>query len=70
METWNLDYLQFQADSQLKELCLEKGIDSTYGVMGKAAPWYSKNGEILTNGGAKQINTPVLGSLIRLGILK
>ncbi|MBT2730754.1 hypothetical protein J7E63_28495 [Bacillus sp. ISL-75] len=71
MEAWNLDYLQFQADPQLQKLCLEKGIDSTYGVMGEAAPWYGKNGEIITNGGAKQINTPVSGiALIRLGILK
>ena len=44
MQSWNLDYLEFQEDPQLIELCEEKGVNSTYGVMGKAAPWYAKDG--------------------------
>ena len=39
---WNKDYKAFQKDAQLIALCNEKGIDTTYGVMGKAAPWYER----------------------------
>ena len=68
---WNKDYKAFQKDAQLIALCNEKGIDTTYGVMGKAAPWYAKDGSIITNGGAEQINTPVKGDVLWwLGILK
>ena len=70
MQSWNLDYLNL-GTSQLIKLCEEKGVNSTYGVIGDAAPWYDKNGDIITNGGAKQVNTPVSGAvLLQLGILK
>ncbi|PJI07814.1 MULTISPECIES: hypothetical protein [Clostridium] len=55
---WKDDYIKFQNNPNLIELCKEKGIDSTYGVMGKAEKWMV-NGELITNGGAGQINTPV-----------
>ncbi|WP_186328905.1 hypothetical protein [Bacillus sp. X1(2014)] len=56
----------------MKTMCEENGIDATYGVMGKAAPWYDESmNTILANGGAGQINTPVSGyALKQLGILK
>ncbi|MGF9963733.1 hypothetical protein [Bacillus rhizoplanae] len=31
---WNKDYNVFQIEPKLVELCKEKGINSTYGVMG------------------------------------
>lgn len=40
------------------DLCKEKGIDSKYGVMGEADSW-TVNGELITDGGAGQINTPI-----------
>lgn len=69
---WNLEYNKFQNNQLLKTMCEEKGIDATYGVMGKAAPWYDESmSTILANGGAGQINTPVSGYVLKqLGILK
>ena len=51
-------YKAFQSKSRLIDLCKEKGIDSTYGVMGEASSW-TVNGELITSGGAGQINTPI-----------
>ncbi len=71
IERWNASYMKFQNDPQLKELCANKNVDSTYGVIGKAAPWKSADGEIITSGGAGQLNTPVSGQILKdLGILK
>lgn len=71
METWHMDYLEFQNDPLLMKLCEDKGVSSTYGLLGEAAPWYDKNGGLITSGGAVQINIPVKGiTLLQLGILK
>ncbi|MCM3603313.1 hypothetical protein M3175_21575 [Robertmurraya korlensis] len=71
METWHMDYLEFQNDPLLKKLCEDKGVSPTYGLLGEAAPWYDKNGGLITSGGAVQINIPVKGiTLLQLGILK
>lgn len=71
MEHYNASYEKFQNNSQLKELCEKRGIDSTYGVMGKAAAWEDANGEIICVGGAEQLNTPISGQILYdLGILK
>ena len=70
MERYNTDFLKFQNNPDLKELCKEKGIDSTYGVFGEAAPWYSSSGDKICDGGAQQLNTPVSGQVLKdLGIL-
>ncbi|URZ18372.1 T7SS effector LXG polymorphic toxin [Clostridium felsineum] len=67
---WKDDYTKFQNNPNLIELCKEKGIDSTYGVMGKAEKWMV-NGELITNGGAEQINTPVsVKTLEDIGLIK
>ena len=69
---WNLQYKKFQNNKLLKTMCAEKGLDSTYGLMGKAAPWYDESiSNILAKGGAGQENTPVSGEILeQLGILK
>lgn len=48
---WSYQYKAFQSKSELIKLCNETGIDSTYGVMGEAAPWTIK-GQLITSGGA------------------
>ena len=59
---WNLQFKKFENNELLMELCNENGLDSTYGLMGNAAPWYNEDiDNILANGGAEQINTPVSG---------
>ena len=71
MKDYSLEYLAFQNDEQLKKLCSSKGVDSTYGVMGKAAEWKTASGEIICVGGAEQLNTPISGQILYdLGILK
>lgn len=66
---WYSQYKSFQSKPELINLCNEGGIDSTYGVMGKAAPWIT-NGEEITRGGAGQINTPInVKALEDIGIL-
>ncbi len=70
MERYNTDFLKYQNNPDLKELCKEKGIDSAYGVFGEAAPWYSSSGDKICDGGAQQLNTPVSGQVLKdLGIL-
>lgn len=67
---WKDDYIKFQNNPNLIELCKEKGIDSTYGVMGEAEKWVV-NGELITSGGAGQINTPVsVKTLENIGLIK
>ena len=67
---WYSQYKAFQSKPELVDLCKEKGIDSTYGVMGEAASWVV-NGELITCGGAEQINTPInVKALEELGILQ
>ncbi|PTY77161.1 hypothetical protein B5V89_15590, partial [Heyndrickxia sporothermodurans] len=66
MIDWNLQYNKFQNNSLLKALCEEKGLDSTYGLLGKAAPWYDEGkNNLLANGGAGQLNTPVSGNVLK-----
>ncbi|HEX9062318.1 MAG TPA: hypothetical protein VF941_19275 [Clostridia bacterium] len=69
---WNLQYKKFQNNKLLRDMCDVKGLDSTYGLMGNAAPWYDESmSKILASGGAGQINTPVSGNVLKqLGILK
>lgn len=67
---WKDDYIKFQNNPNLIELCKEKGIDSTYGIMGDAEKWVV-NGELITNGGAEQINTPVsVNTLEDIGLIE
>ncbi len=67
---WYSQYKAFQSNPELVALCNEKGMTSTYGVMGEAAPWL-KNGEIITSGGAGQLNTPInVKALEDIGILQ
>jgi hypothetical protein len=67
---WNKDYNAFQNEPKLVELCKEKGINSTYGVMGEAEKWMM-NGELITSGGAGQINIPIkVKALEDIGIFR
>ncbi len=67
---WNKDYNAFQKNPKLVELCEEKGVNSTYGVMGAAEQWLA-NGELITSGGAGQVNIPVkVKALEDIGILR
>ncbi|MCM3410491.1 T7SS effector LXG polymorphic toxin [Metabacillus litoralis] len=46
-------------------------VDATYGLKGTAAPWYnSSTGELLMNGGAEQIVTPLNAEMLeKIGII-
>jgi len=46
---WYSQYKAFQSNPELVALCKEKEIDSTYGVMGEAAPWENNYGWCETN---------------------
>ncbi|MDU5945637.1 MAG: hypothetical protein E6Z15_01010 [Paenibacillus macerans] len=66
---WYSQYKSFQSKPELIDLCNERGIDSTYGVIGEAAPW-NINGEVITKGGAGQLNTPInVKALEDIGII-
>lgn len=68
--SWKQGYDAFQTDELLVELCANKGIDSTYGVIGEAAPWIV-NGEMVASGGAGQLNIPIsVKALEDIGIIK
>ena len=67
---WYREYTVFQSKPDLINLCKEQGIDSTYGVMGRAEKWIV-NGEKITDGGVGQINTPInVKVLEQIGITK
>lgn len=71
MESYNQDYMDFQNNKELKALCADKNVDSTYGVFGSAAPWNTESGEKICDGGAAQLNTPISGATLKgLGILE
>src|SRR5690606_8836007 len=58
------DYFDFS--EEVKEIIGEE-IDATYGLKGIAAPWISSTtGEILMDGGAEQILTPINGIYLEL----
>ena len=54
------DFIQSYLDFQDKVKNAIGNVDATYGIKGTAAPWKSSStGEILMNGGAEQIVTPL-----------
>lgn len=65
------DFIQSYLDFQDKVKNEIENVDATYGLKGTAAPWKSSfTGEILMNGGAEQIVTPLnANSLNRIGII-
>jgi len=64
------DFIQSYLDFQDKVKNEVENVDATYGLKGTATPWKSSStDEILMNGGAEQIVTPLnANSLNRIGI--
>lgn len=71
MKKYNASYNQFQTEcADLR--ASNPSVDTTYGVMGPAAPWEADDGSGLAySGGAIQFNSPVGGDIMKnIGILK
>ena len=66
----NVEFVEIQADYGRFQDRIRKVVgntDTTYGVKGIAAPWRrSSTGEMLMNGGAEQIVTPLNGETLEI----